>query len=104
MSCRAVLVVPAFMAACGWVSPEDQVVSQFFMASRTWDTVQLANVAQVALDPRTEGSVQTFTIERMGGESRRPLASPEDDALAVTSLTPPGQPDFRVAGENVAVV
>jgi hypothetical protein len=64
----------AFLAAaCGSSSPEQQVLTNFFRASRFRDNTTLANLSAVSFDPRTEGSVEDFEIANVGEEQRRTL-------------------------------
>jgi hypothetical protein len=60
-------------AACGSTAPEQQVLTNFFRASRVRDNGTLANIAAVSFDPRTDGTVQDFEITNMGEEQRRTL-------------------------------
>jgi hypothetical protein len=60
-------------AACGSTSPEQQVISNFFRASRVRDNQTLANLAAVSFDPRTQGTVQDFEVVSSGEEQRRAL-------------------------------
>lgn len=64
---------PLLLVACGGTSAEQQVLNNFFRASRVRDNTTLANISAVSLDPRTDGSVQSFTITSMGQEQRRQL-------------------------------
>jgi len=61
------------MAACGSSTPEQQVLNNFFRASRVRDNATLANIAAVSFDPRTEGTVQNFDIVNVSEEQRRSL-------------------------------
>lgn len=58
---------------CGATQPEQQVINNFFRASRVRDNATLANIAAVSFDPRTEGTVQDFEITGTGEEERRTL-------------------------------
>jgi hypothetical protein len=60
-------------AACGSSPPEQQVLNNFFRASRVRDNATLANLAAVSFDPRTQGTVQNFEIVSSGDEQRRSL-------------------------------
>ena len=60
-------------AACGSTPPEQQVINNFFRASRVRDNATLANLAAVSFDPRTQGTVQDFEIASVGEEERRAL-------------------------------
>ncbi|HEX7140477.1 MAG TPA: hypothetical protein VF219_21680 [Vicinamibacterales bacterium] len=66
---------------------EQSIVGQFFSASRLRDNTSLDNVATVIFDPRTQGTVTTFTIQSVAPEQRKPLplkalARAQDDAKA----------------------
>src|SRR5918996_5579210 len=60
-------------AACGSTSPEQQVIANFFRASRLRDNTTLASLAAVSFDPRTDGTVQEFEVVSSGDEQRRTL-------------------------------
>lgn len=60
-------------AACGSSAPEQQVLNNFFRASRVRDNATLANISAVSLDPRTQGTVEDFEIVTIGEEQRRTL-------------------------------
>ncbi len=62
-----------FVAACGSSGPEQQLLTNFFRASRVRDNATLANIAAVEFDTRTEGVVETFNITNIGQEQRRQL-------------------------------
>ncbi len=53
--------------------PEQPILNQFFTASRLRDTTSLDDFALVMFDPRTQGTVNTFSITSVSPESRRPL-------------------------------
>src|ERR1041385_1799619 len=88
--------------ACSSASTEQQVLINFFRAARLRDNTTLANMAAVSFDPRTDGTVQNFTIAKIGGERRTTLTS--ERATAVESLTPPGQPDIDLSKLKVDVI
>jgi hypothetical protein len=61
-------------AACTMTrSPEQQVLTNFFRASRVRDNATLANISAVSFDARTDGTVQDFEITNIGEEQRRTL-------------------------------
>ncbi len=62
-----------FVAACGSSSPEQQLLTNFFRASRIRDNATLANLAAVSFDPRADGAVEKFSITNVGAEQRRQL-------------------------------
>jgi hypothetical protein len=59
--------------ACGGRSSEEQVITNFFRASRVRDNATLANLSAVSFDARTDGTVQDFDIVNIGEEQRRAL-------------------------------
>ena len=75
VSLHAPLIVgfALLVAACGSAPPEQQVLNNFFRASRVRDNATLANLAAVSFDPRTEGTVQNFEIANVSEEQRRTL-------------------------------
>jgi hypothetical protein len=61
-------------SACSMArAPEEQVLTNFFRASRVRDNTTLANIAAVSFDPRTDGTVQDFEVVQIGEEQRRSL-------------------------------
>jgi hypothetical protein len=76
---RAILLVPVILGTClfefACSSPpvEQQVLTTFFRAARVRDNTTLASISAVNFDPRTEGSVQDFTIDSIGAQQRRTL-------------------------------
>jgi hypothetical protein len=71
----ALLYFLLFTAGCGVLSPEEQLLTDFFEASRLHDTTVVASFANVTFNPRLDGVVQDFdveTVERGGdGQSSR---------------------------------
>lgn len=114
---RVLLLAVSFSSplavACSSASPEQQVLIDFFRASRLHDNTTLANIATISFDPRTDGSVQKFSIASIGSERRRPLQIQQftgqgarvlELGAAVDSLTPPGQPDVDVSTMDVELI
>jgi len=70
-----ILGVLIFAAGCGVLSPEEQLLADFFEASRLYDTTLVAGFADVTFNPRLDGVVQDFdvdTVERgSDGQSSR---------------------------------
>jgi hypothetical protein len=64
--------VALFDAACSR-PPEQQMLNQFFRAARSRDNASVAMMSAVTLDPRTQGSVEDFTITSVGPEQRTPI-------------------------------
>ena len=59
--------------ACGASSPEQQLLNNFFRASRVRDNTTLANIAAVSFNPRSDGTVDDFEVVSVGGEQTRPV-------------------------------
>jgi hypothetical protein len=67
----ALSVVSALWAvalACSPASVEEQTLRQFFVAARTLDSTVIQKYATVGFNPRTEGTVQSFTVQRVSRE------------------------------------
>jgi hypothetical protein len=69
-----VLLVPAtlFVISCSR-PPEHQFLTQFFRAARGRDNTTVGRMSAVEMDPRTQGSVEDFSITSVGEEQRTPL-------------------------------
>lgn len=63
----------ALLAAACSRPPEQQTLNQFFRAARNGDSITAAMMSSVALDPRTQGSVEDFSIVSVSPERREPL-------------------------------
>lgn len=68
-----VVLFALLVSACGSAPPEQQLLTNFFRASRVRDNATLSNIAAVQFNPRTDGSVQDFEITSVGPEQRRTL-------------------------------
>lgn len=53
--------------------PEQQMLTQFFRAARNRDNTTAALMSTVTLDPRQQGSVESFEIVSVGPEQKAPL-------------------------------
>ncbi len=69
----AVSLTVLMAAACSG-GAEQPILNQFFTASRLGDNTSLQNFATVAFDPRTEGTVSSFSITSVTPEEKKPLA------------------------------
>lgn len=70
----AILLVPATLGviACSR-PPEQQFLTQFFRAARGRDNTTVGRMSAVEMDPRTQGSVEDFSITSVGDEQRTAL-------------------------------
>ncbi len=59
------LCVALLVAGCGVLSPEEQLLTDFFEASRLHDTTVAAKTADVIFNPALDGVVDRFEIERI---------------------------------------
>ena len=68
-------VLTLVAAGCGVLSPEEQLLTDFFEASRLYDTTVVARMSDVTFNPRVDGVVQDFQVENVeedaGGQSER---------------------------------
>ncbi|HYB97040.1 MAG TPA: hypothetical protein VEC39_18860 [Vicinamibacterales bacterium] len=70
----ALLIVPAVMFVAGCSRPpEQQFLSQFFRAARGRDNTTVGRMSAVEIDPRTQGTIEDFSIENISEETRTPL-------------------------------
>jgi hypothetical protein len=68
------LLLPAILAiACGVLSPEEQLLTDFFESSRLYDTTAVSKIAAVTFNPRTDGVVDAFEVQNVttAGETKR---------------------------------
>ena len=75
MKRRPLLVAALVLAACGVLSPEEQLLRRFFEASRLYDTTAVAALAAVTFNPRTDGVVRDFAIENVAEEGSSKLVT-----------------------------
>jgi hypothetical protein len=70
----ALLIIPSalFVISCSR-PPEQQFLTQFFRAARGRDLTTAGRMSAVMIDPREQGSVEDFSIENIGPETRTPL-------------------------------
>lgn len=70
----ALLLVPATIVIVGCSRPpEQQFLTQFFRAAKARDNTTVGRMSAVEIDPRTQGSVEDFSITSIGEETRTPL-------------------------------
>ena len=51
--------------ACGVLSPEEQLLTDYFEAARLNDTTVMARLSALPFNPRSQGIVDSFHIERV---------------------------------------
>ena len=56
------LCLALIAAGCGVLSPEEQLLTDFFEASRLHDTTIVAKMSDVTFNPRTDGVVDHFEV------------------------------------------
>ena len=70
----ALLLVPSTIIVFGCSRPpEQQFLTQYFRAAKARDNTTVGRMAAVEIDPRTQGSVEDFSITSIGEETRTPL-------------------------------
>jgi hypothetical protein len=88
--------------ACA-ASPEEQVLTRFFEASRALDGTQLYRVATVTLNPRLDGSIQTFSIAERRADERAPLIDSRREQ-ARRSLMASGGQDVDLTRTSIEMI
>ena len=72
---RPLCLLVLLAAGCGWVPADEQAIRTFFAESSLYDRTRLAEVGQVAFDPRVEGVVHRFDVvsreDTTGNDGRR---------------------------------
>ena len=84
-------------AACHPYIQERQALIDFFEASRLRDTAVVSNMATVLFEPRMNGVVEQFDIERVDGRPPRAEGGRTIESKDVTVIAQVRTP----AGENV---
>jgi hypothetical protein len=74
-ACAIPIVLTPLAVLAGACSrpPEQQMLTQYFRAARARDAATIAAMSSVELNPRVQGSVDSFTITAIGPETRAPL-------------------------------
>jgi hypothetical protein len=68
------LLVPSVLLLVGCSRPpEQQFLTQFFRAAKGRDNTTVGRMSAVEIDPRTQGTVEDFSIENISAEMRTPL-------------------------------
>jgi hypothetical protein len=68
------LLVPSVLLVVGCSRPpEQQFLTQFFRAAKGRDNTTVGRMSAVEIDPRTQGTVESFSIENISAETRTPL-------------------------------
>ena len=68
------LIIPSALFVIGCSRPpEQQFLTQFFRAARGRDNTTAGRMSAVMIDPREQGTVEDFSIENIGPETRTPL-------------------------------
>ena len=73
-SAAALLLVPATLLVISCSRPpEYQFLQQFFRAAKGRDNTTAGRMSSVSIDPRTQGTVESFSIESVSPETKTPL-------------------------------
>lgn len=73
LTCMLLLLPVVLLEVACSRPPEQQLLNQFFRASRNRDNTTTAMMATVTLDPRRQGTIEDFSISSIGPEQRAPL-------------------------------
>ena len=70
----AMLLIPTVLMVVGCSRPpEQQFLTQYFRAAKARDNTTVGRMSAIEIDPRTQGSVDDFSITSIGEEARTPL-------------------------------
>ena len=70
----ALLLVPTTLLVIGCSRPpEQQFLTQFFRAAKARDNTTVGRMSAVTIDPREQGSVESFSIDNISAETMTPL-------------------------------
>ena len=94
--------VLCLVSACA-PAPDEQVLTRFFEASRTLDSVRLDRFATVVFNPRTDGSIQRFSVTDRGADRRRSIDASNREA-AVRSLAASQRQDIDLSDASVGII
>ena len=62
---RLIAGVALTVVACGVLSPEEQLLTDFFESARVYDTAVMARLSSMPMNPRTEGVVDSFDVQAL---------------------------------------
>ena len=99
---RSAAGVLCLLSACT-PAPEEQVLTRFFEASRTLDSTRLDRFATVVFNPRTDGSIQRFSVTDRSPERRRSITVSNREA-AVRSLAASQREDVDLSAASVGLI
>jgi hypothetical protein len=101
----ALLLVPSALLVISCSRPpEQQFLTQFFRASKARDNTTVGRMSAVEIDPRTKGSVESFSIESISPETRTPLTfKPLFDAEAKAKQEERAFLDTKIAYQNANI-
>jgi len=94
--------VLCLLSACAG-APDEQVLTRFFEASRTLDSTRLDRFATVVFHPRTDGSVQRFSVTDRNADRRRSINASNREA-AVRSLAASQRQDDDLSDASVGII
>lgn len=70
----AIVFVPAVLLVAGCARPpEQQFLTQFFRAAKARDNATTSMMSAVTINPRDQGTVESFSITTIGQDQRTPL-------------------------------
>ena len=100
--CLVVALSALSVTACA-STPEEQVLTRFFEASRALDSTALSRLATVTFNPRTDGSIQLFSIAGRGPE-QHVAATDQDREASTRSLSAATGQEVDVANAAIEIV
>lgn len=105
LAAAALLIVPSVVFVMGCSRPpEQQFLTQFFRAAKGRDNTTVGRMSAVTIDPRTQGSVEDFSIENISPETRTPLTfKPLFEAEAKAKQEERAFLDTKIAYQNANI-
>ncbi len=98
-----VLPISVFAISCSR-PPEQQFLTQFFRAAKGRDNTTVGRMSAVEIDPRAQGTVESFSIESIGPETRTPLTfKPLFEAEAKAKQDERAFLDTKIAYQNANI-
>ena len=99
--CRlAALLAAAGLAACGVLSPEEQLLTRFFEASRLHDTTAVARLSAGPFNPRISGNafssgqntlsmtISPVTLRMVSDRSEAASTTPRTCQMSIATVSP----------------
>ena len=88
---RRLLAAGLLCAACAGGSRESTLIEEFFATARLQDTAALSAFSRVSFNPRVDGTVQRFSVTKIGVARQEGASTLEEIAVDAQVRTPDGE-------------